>query len=63
MLPSRYASLPSANPPRILEGGDSASANVFVARNKVIGIGISAIHDSVLRAGAKMPGEFLLFFI
>ena len=59
MLPSRYASLLSANPQRVFESSDGAGA--FIPRSKIIGIGISAIHDSVLRAGVRMPGEFFIF--
>lgn len=60
VLPSRYASLPSTSPPRHhLE----ATNGIYIGKN-IIGIGISAVHDAVLKGGARMPGELitLLYF-
>lgn len=65
VIPSRYASLPSNSPPRLIDGSDGANGNpnIYIGRN-FIGIGISAVHDAVLRGGARMPGNyFTLFFI
>lgn len=65
VLPSRYASLPAANPPRQSAGGydnDGGPGNgVYIGRN-FIGIGISAVHDAVLRSGARMPGNLFISF-
>lgn len=32
------------------------SGNIYIGKN-FIGIGISAVHDAVLRGGARMPGN------
>ncbi|XP_063698803.1 putative uncharacterized protein DDB_G0277255 isoform X2 [Culicoides brevitarsis] len=55
----RYASLPSTSPPRIADqfadsgiGGDTDSLG---SGRNILGIGISAVHDAVIRGMAKMP--------
>ncbi|XP_055595728.1 uncharacterized protein LOC129746201 isoform X2 [Uranotaenia lowii] len=56
VLPTRYASLPCSSPPKHPEPGDLPSGgSLDEGRNKLGGIGISAVHDAVLRGMTRMP--------
>uniref|UniRef100_A0A336LXU0 CSON007459 protein n=1 Tax=Culicoides sonorensis TaxID=179676 RepID=A0A336LXU0_CULSO len=60
LAPPRYASLPSTSPPRHLDQNDSGigvgdDTNSLGSGRNILGIGISAVHDAVLRGMAKMP--------
>lgn len=65
VIPSKYASLPSGSPPRIFgqASGDSGigcsddANNGLGSGRNVLGMGISAVHDAVLRGFAKIPGK------
>jgi len=54
----RYASLPSTSPPRLMTGRSIDSAANDHIKASTVGIGISAVHDAVLRGIARMPGKF-----
>lgn len=65
VVPSRYASLPSTSPPRIWGqmSGDSGIGGPDDSLNSgrnILGIGISAVHDAVLRGFAKLPGKLYI---
>uniref|UniRef100_A0A182QFK7 Uncharacterized protein n=1 Tax=Anopheles farauti TaxID=69004 RepID=A0A182QFK7_9DIPT len=60
-MPQRYASLPCSSPPRLqdlAELNDAAGGSLDGGRNK-LGIGISAVHDAVLRGMARLPEPIL----
>ena len=54
--PSRFGSLPSANPAKILEEDESFHENVYIGRN-FISIGISAVQDVASKGGARAIGK------
>ncbi|XP_035793215.1 mucin-5AC-like isoform X2 [Anopheles albimanus] len=60
-MPQRYASLPCSSPPK-LQGSagpnDAGGGSLDGGRNK-LGIGISAVHDAVLRGMARLPEPIL----
>lgn len=53
--PSNYASLPCSNQPRVQHSHSLDDRNLVGSTRTVLGIGISAVHDAVLRGIAKMP--------
>uniref|UniRef100_A0A182YDL0 Uncharacterized protein n=1 Tax=Anopheles stephensi TaxID=30069 RepID=A0A182YDL0_ANOST len=56
-MPQRYASLPCSSPPKLQDlsgSNDAAGGSLDGGRNK-LGIGISAVHDAVLRGMARLP--------
>uniref|UniRef100_A0A182M1S7 Uncharacterized protein n=1 Tax=Anopheles culicifacies TaxID=139723 RepID=A0A182M1S7_9DIPT len=58
-MPTRYASLPCSSPPKLQDlsgSNDTAGGSLDGGRNK-LGIGISAVHDAVLRGMARLPGK------
>ncbi|XP_053673501.1 trithorax group protein osa [Anopheles nili] len=60
-MSQRYASLPCSSPPKLqdLSGpNDAAGGSLDGGRNK-LGIGISAVHDAVLRGMARLPEPIL----
>uniref|UniRef100_A0A182TZI4 Uncharacterized protein n=2 Tax=Anopheles melas TaxID=34690 RepID=A0A182TZI4_9DIPT len=60
-MPQRYASLPCSSPPKLqdlTESNDAAGGSLDGGRNK-LGIGISAVHDAVLRGMARLPEPIL----
>uniref|UniRef100_A0A182KC20 Uncharacterized protein n=1 Tax=Anopheles christyi TaxID=43041 RepID=A0A182KC20_9DIPT len=59
-MPQRYASLPCSSPPKLQDfsgSNDTAGGSLDGGRNK-LGIGISAVHDAVLRGMARLPDQF-----
>ncbi|XP_052893818.1 mucin-5AC isoform X2 [Anopheles moucheti] len=60
-MPQRYASLPCSSPPKLQDlsgSNDTAGGSLDGGRNK-LGIGISAVHDAVLRGMARLPEPIL----
>ncbi|XP_035914926.1 mucin-5AC isoform X3 [Anopheles stephensi] len=60
-MPQRYASLPCSSPPKLQDlsgSNDAAGGSLDGGRNK-LGIGISAVHDAVLRGMARLPEPIL----
>lgn len=67
MTNTKYGSLPSNSPPRMfgqqtsgdsgIGGPEECTMGSNGGRN-VLGMGISAVHDAVLRGFAKLPGKF-----
>lgn len=71
VIPSKYASLPCASPLCLLNSkiifdvdDDLNCENVINGKDKaVLGIGISAVHDAVLRGVARIPGKLKKFIL
>uniref|UniRef100_A0A182J3C4 Uncharacterized protein n=1 Tax=Anopheles atroparvus TaxID=41427 RepID=A0A182J3C4_ANOAO len=60
-MPQRYASLPCSSPPKLQDfsgSNDTGGGSLDGGRNK-LGIGISAVHDAVLRGMARLPEPIL----
>lgn len=57
VIPSKYASLPCSTPPRLFN--QHSHDNYFHGGRTVLGIGISAVHDAVLRGITRMPEPIL----
>ncbi|XP_058055452.1 mucin-5AC [Anopheles bellator] len=60
-MPQRYASLPCSSPPKLHGSSgpnDAGGGSLDGGRNK-LGIGISAVHDAVLRGMARLPEPIL----
>ncbi|XP_058820220.1 mucin-2 isoform X3 [Topomyia yanbarensis] len=55
VLPTRYASLPCSSPPKQAEPSEPSGGSLDEGRNNLGGIGISAVHDAVLRGMTRMP--------
>ncbi|XP_053696056.1 uncharacterized protein LOC128743487 isoform X2 [Sabethes cyaneus] len=55
VLPTRYASLPCSSPPKQTDPSEPSGGSLDDGRNKLGGIGISAVHDAVLRGMTRMP--------
>lgn len=55
VIPSKYASLPCSTPPRLISSHSVDEHNLMGSGGTVLGIGISAVHDAVLRRGAQIP--------
>ncbi|XP_058456016.1 rho GTPase-activating protein gacU isoform X2 [Malaya genurostris] len=55
VLPTRYASLPCSSPPKQAGPSEPSGGSLDEGRNKLGGIGISAVHDAVLRGMTRMP--------
>lgn len=59
VLPTRYASLPCSSPPKHTTGPSEpppSGGSLDDGRNQLVGaIGISAVHDAVLRGMTRMP--------
>lgn len=55
VIPSKYASLPCSTPPRLMNSHSLDEYNLMGSGGTVLGIGISAVHDAVLRGGARIP--------
>ncbi|EAT33682.1 AAEL014041-PA [Aedes aegypti] len=55
VLPTRYASLPCSSPPKQTGPSEPSGGSLDDGRNKLGGIGISAVHDAVLRGMTRLP--------
>ncbi|XP_055645081.1 uncharacterized protein LOC129780626 isoform X2 [Toxorhynchites rutilus septentrionalis] len=55
VLPTRYASLPCSSPPKQTGLSEPSGGSLDDGRNKLGGIGITAVHDAVLRGMTRMP--------
>lgn len=55
VLPTRYASLPCSSPPKHTGPSEPSGGSLDDGRNQLGGIGISAVHDAVLRGMTRMP--------
>lgn len=55
VLPTRYASLPCSSPPKHTGPSEPSGGSLDDGRNKLGGIGISAVHDAVLRGMTRLP--------
>lgn len=57
--PSNYASLPCSNQPRIGHSNSVDEQYLMGSARTVLGIGISAVHDAVLRGVARIPDTII----
>lgn len=70
VITSKYASLPGSSPPRLkdlrantvdTDDGNRMIKRLYGSENNSLGIGITALHNTVLYGMPNIPGKFIMF--